>query len=203
MKKVILTDIDGVLVDWRGKIFDFMVDQYKDSLDQEKLKNQLNGEEYCHFSDLVGNYGDPAEICDSYINSFHLKQLPCYEDAKTVINELKNDYTFIGVTALGTTEQIKKNRQDNLELHFPNVFKHVFYVNPYESKAPHIKQLTDLYGDKIVCFVDDLIYNLNDSYYANSNIKQFYLNRTNENEKPNVPHIEVKNWFHIKEKLLK
>lgn len=201
-KKVILTDIDGVLLDWRGNLLKFMLENYN-NVDEEKFLKKLNSNNHIHLKELVEDYDNPNNVFNGYSKSKHLKNLPYYEDA-LIINELKNEYIFIGITAVGKNEQIREYRRHNLELFFPKVFKEVLHVDPHESKAPYIEYLSKLYKNRIVCFVDDYAYNLNEAYSVNNKITQVFLNRnTTESIPPIVPYEEVKNWQCIKEKILK
>lgn len=197
-KDVILTDIDGICVRWQSGLPFFLS---KHNMPTDTALEMVTDEKFRCMSDIFGCNNELAQILmEEYNNSSFIRYLSAYDDALQVINRLKVKYDFVAVTALGTTPTASLNRIANLNTLFPSAFKEVMVVNHNESKTHRYLDAKAKYGERLVCFIDDLAVNLDDCHNVISQLPLYHMIR-GERDKPNAPHHVVKTWFEIEEKL--
>ena len=197
-KPVILTDVDGVAIKWQSGLPFFLS---KHNMPTDVTLNMVTDEKFRCMTDIFGCNEQLAQILmEEYNNSSFIRYLSAYDDALQVINRLKVTYDFVAVTALGTTPTASLNRIANLNTLFPSAFKEVMVVNHNESKTHRYLDAKAKYGDRLVCFIDDLATNLNDCHNVISQLPLFHMIR-GERMSPVAPHHQVKTWFEIEEKL--
>lgn len=89
MKKVIITDVDGVLLKWQSMLPFFAQEKGIDL--SEILKCQYT-EEFIHTKDLFKCTLDRArKLKHEYHNSNWIRHLTAYNDALNVLNSLNKD----------------------------------------------------------------------------------------------------------------
>lgn len=198
-KPVILTDIDGVAIRWQSGLPFFLS---KHNMPTDVALEMASDEKFRSLTDIFGCNDQLAKILmEEYNNSSFIRYLNAYDDALQVINRLKVKYDFVAVTALGTTPSASLNRIANLNTLFPSAFKEVCVVNHNESKTHRYLDAKAKYGDRLVCFIDDLAVNLNDCHNVISQLPLFHMIR-GERDKPSAPHTIVRSWFDIENSLM-
>lgn len=197
-KDVILTDIDGICVRWQSGLPFFLS---KHNMPTNTALEMVTDEKFRCMSDIFGCNNELAQILmEEYNNSSFIRYLSAYDDALQVINRLKVKYDFVAVTALGTTPTASLNRIANLNTLFPSAFKEVMVVNHNESKTHRYLDAKSKYGERLVCFIDDLAVNLDDCHNVISQLPLYHMIR-GERSTPNAPHEVVKSWYDIEERL--
>lgn len=201
-KPIILTDVDGVLVQWTSGLPYFA---QKNGIRTDEILKTLVDERFRTGEELFGVNGRIANILmREYNNSDFIKYLAGYVDAIDVVNRLKDQYDFIAITALGDSNQALLNRCCNLNTLFPGAFKDILCVDIGETKMPHYISVKQKYKNRLVCFVDDLVSNLQDCHDAMSQLPQIHMLRTDgarEVKHDINKYHTAKNWYDI-EKLL-
>ncbi|QPI18041.1 hypothetical protein POP12_249 [Pectobacterium phage POP12] len=198
MKKIILTDIDGIAVKWQSGLPFFLS---KHNMPTDVALQMVTDEKFRDMTEIFGCNENLASILmNEYNNSSFIRYLSPYSDALTVINRMKYDYDFVAVTALGTTPTASLNRIANLNTLFPSAFKEVMVVGHGESKTHRYLEAKQKYGNRLVCFVDDLAVNLNDCHNVISQIPLFHMIR-GERESPSVPHSVVNDWYEVEQNI--
>lgn len=122
MSKLILTDIDGVVLDWLGSFYNYLTDMniaYNDSI----LEN------------LIDQHVEKFQKSSYYFGC--LKTCKKSEIFLKKIHRL--DYRIIAITACGTDDIIKNFRKNNLYQHFGNLFDDILFVNVHDSKQPYLQ----------------------------------------------------------------
>ena len=153
-KPVITTDIDGVVLNWASNLpffaaeFNLPTDVAVQMLIDEKFRSPA---EMFQCSRAVGD-----EILKQYNSSKWIRGLKGYTDALIHINKMKDHYDFVAITAIGTDFSIAMNRMSNLNVLFPGAFKDVLICDHNQSKDVLFYNAKAKYGDRIVCYVDDL-----------------------------------------------
>ena len=127
MKKIILTDIDGVCLDW-SDLFDKYLQKYYPN------KSIEDPTEYESYKDL-------KDIMKEFNNSAWVGFMDPLRDAKYVLNKLSSEgWEVHGCTAMGHDPYAIALRKQNLEMHFPNVFKRLDTVGFDVPKADWLAQ---------------------------------------------------------------
>ena len=194
MKPVILTDIDGIAVKWQSGLPFFLS---KHNMPTDIALDMVTDEKFRDMTEIFGCDHQLAKILmEEYNNSSFIRYLSAYDDALIVINRLKAKFDFVAVTALGTTPTASLNRIANLNTLFPSAFKEVCVVGHGETKTHRYLEAKAKYGDRLVCFIDDLAINLNECHNVMSQLPLFHMLR-GERTEPNVPHTKVNNWHEI------
>ena len=156
MKKVIITDVDGVILKWQSMLPFFAQEKGIDL--SEILKCQYT-EEFIHTKDLFKCTPERArKLKREYHNSNWIRHLTAYNDALDVLNSLnKDEYKVIAVTALDNTETALENRSYNLNVLFPGVFSEIHLTDNDKTGAfTEIIVNQSRKGNEIVAYVDDL-----------------------------------------------
>lgn len=219
MKKVIITDIDGVVLKWQSMLPFFAQEK---GIDLSKILKCQVTEEFIHTKDLFKCTLERArKLKHEYHNSNWIRYLTAYTDALGVLNSLnKDEYKIIAVTALDCTETALENRSYNLNVLFPGVFSEVYLTDNDKSKTFNEIITNELHeGNKIVAYVDDLPYHIEsfiESYLCITDEgfdKCFFLARGKRDRLPDLSKFDsygiktndyyyVKDWYKIKENLL-
>ncbi|QLA10684.1 hypothetical protein TH2_118 [Shewanella phage Thanatos-2] len=194
MKPLILTDIDGVIIQWQSALSYFAL---KHNLPTDRIIQVLTSEEFVSPSDLFGcSEEEGKKLIELYNSSDFIRYLAAYRDALIVINRMKQTYDFIGVTALGTSIQTKLNRRFNLNALFPSAFIDIKLCEYNDSKSELLKVTREEYSDRnIVAYIDDLPNHV-DSAAEVLDCKIFFMVRGPRN-RPKNRHFVVESWFDI------
>lgn len=153
-KKVITTDIDGVCVQWQSNLPFFAAEH---NLPTDVIIEMIQDEKFRPMHEIFDcspAFGEQLLI--KYNESKWVRGLKPYNDALKTINELKHEYDFVGITALGTKFEVAANRMSNLNVLFPGAFREVLICDHNESKVGLFEQAYEHYGDRISMYIDDL-----------------------------------------------
>jgi len=116
MNKVILTDCDGVLLNWEASFTTWMA---------QKGYNKIDADEY----DVAKSYGlskaESKPLVRQFNESAWMRYLPALRDARSGVAKLiEAGYEFVCITSLSLDENAKKARVRNLQAIFgEDVFK--------------------------------------------------------------------------------
>lgn len=152
-KPIIVTDVDGVLLNYCAGMLPFLLEN---GIRSDVVRKSAVDEIFRDPTELFGCRLDTAnEIMDRYGRSVYGKCMPAYEDAMTAVMELSDHYDFIAVTMFGTDYEHWSNRNFNLNSMFPSAFKEVHSGVLGNSKSEFFQDILDRYGSRVKCYVDD------------------------------------------------
>ena len=129
--KIILSDADGVLLNWYNSFEIWMAEKghirVPDSTDKFIL------------SDVFGlDERKSLELLDEFNHSEYTTKLAAYKDSKKYVQKLvAAGFRFIVVTSLGDTEIAKQNRTKNLVTEFGEIFDEIVFL-PTGAGKHHI-----------------------------------------------------------------
>lgn len=135
-EKIILTDCDGVLLDWETAFNDWMA--------SKGHKKVVNG---VYNMDVA--YGLEHSVCKQMIREFNesawMGFLPALRDARSGVARLvENGYQFVCITSLSLDEKAKMLRVSNLKNVFgKNVFIDVVCLDTGADKDEELVKYTD------------------------------------------------------------
>lgn len=128
MNKLILTDADGVLVNWEAAFRDWMVSQ------GHRVKYSDSYKLHHHFHDL------PDQEIDRYVEDFcaseAIADLDPYLDAQDYVEKLyqKHGYRFRVITSIGTDPETQARRNQNLSELFGDAIESVICLEAGSAK---------------------------------------------------------------------
>ena len=134
MVKLILTDIDGVVLNWEDRFHEWM---------EDKGFNRVHSLDYLlheHYHDVTEERA--ADLCRHFNSSGWVSDLLPYKDARTgIATFLDAGYTFIGITAMGADPYSRQLRQKNLDDVFgKGAFKDIIITSDSENKESELSQ---------------------------------------------------------------
>lgn len=127
-EKIILTDVDGVLLDY--------FTPFKDTFQLEQIRSDVNSfdEAFELDADII------LGMVDMFNNSKGFGELSAFKDSVEYVHKLKEDgYKIEVITACGRSTHITEMRINNLERVFgKGLFDKYMFVEPDESKLVHL-----------------------------------------------------------------
>ncbi len=133
-QKLILTDADGVLLDWITGFNPWM---------ESKGYTRLYGfERYYTIENWYGISREEAmELVSTYNSSAAIGYLPAYLDSVKYVKKLHDNhgYKFVVITAFGQDEYAIRLRKRNLRKLFGDVFEEILFVDLLKSKLELLK----------------------------------------------------------------
>jgi len=130
MKKLLLTDIDGVLLDWSGHFNKYLETYYPDL-------GLMDPTEFVQNSDI-------AKVMQKFNHSAWIGYLKPHKDAAEVLLEFqKKGYEIICCTAMGYDQYQYSLRKQNLENVFPGLITRMDVVGFGEPKNEWLSQYKD------------------------------------------------------------
>lgn len=135
MKKTILTDVDGVLLDWIEPFLEFI-----------NFKN---------LDDVVD------EEAIAFVESDAIRSLKPINKSFEYVPALWCDgYEFIGISSISSNPAVKENRLINLRSVYGDVFSDCHCLETNAPKKNFLKSMVDAYGkDNIAFWVEDTLEN--------------------------------------------
>lgn len=126
--KIILTDVDGVLLDWNTSFDNYMSIYHLSPLDDQRNRYSLNK-----------RYGSSRNFMDQMVKEFntseHNERLSPLADSVEYVTKLANDgYRFVAITNVGNDPMCKIRRTKNLKDVFGDVFKEIICLKVGDSK---------------------------------------------------------------------
>jgi len=184
MEKLILTDCDGVILDWESQFHKWMNDR-----GYNIVKSGIYEMHDCY--DIAQ---DRAEKCVQEFNtSAYLIDLPAFRDALSGVAILKErGYKFLGITSVGSNYHTEMLRKINLENLFgKNTFVDIHCVETSEHKRKHLES----YKDSGLYWIEDLPKNA--VMGADFGLKSILINHPHNQYFEDDRITRVQNWNHI------
>lgn len=121
MKPIILTDVDGVLIQWQSGL-PFFAQKY--GIESKGIQQLQYTEKFIPYDEIFSGFSEreAKELFNLYNSSEYIRYLAAYRDAIESVNRLKEDYDFISVSALSSNMDTILKRRFNLNAHFPGAF---------------------------------------------------------------------------------
>tara|TARA_B100000212_G_scaffold338399_1_gene314865 strand:+ start:490 stop:1074 length:585 start_codon:yes stop_codon:yes gene_type:complete len=132
--KIILTDADGVLLNWEYAFITWM---------EEHGHNLVQGYQFIY--DVAKRFGIEKEKSKKLVRFFNesatIGYLPALRDAEHYVKLLgKLGYKFHVITSLSKNQNAQKLRTKNLKKLFGNVFEEFIYLDTGDDKDEVLKQ---------------------------------------------------------------
>lgn len=195
-KKVIVTDVDGVLLSWQSGL-PYFAQKYNLPLDH--ILEMIQDDKFISPGKLFNCDDELGEkLIEKYNASDFIRYLAPYMDALKQVNILKKEYEFIAVTALGGSIDSRLNRQFNLNALFPGAFKDIYVCKHSASKEEAFRKVKDKYGDRIVMYIDDLAHHVDmASFVFGKNVDMYFMKRGERDKEPVCDHKRATTWDDI------
>lgn len=185
MDKIILVDVDGVLLNWEFAFITWM-EQHGHTLTENHQYVYL-------MQDRFGINDDKMyTLVKTFNESATIGWLPALRDSVYYVQQLNNiGFQFTCITSLSTDQNAHKLRQMNLKKLFGNVFKEFYILNTNVPKDPVLEK----FKDSGYWWVEDKIENAKAGlkYGLRPLLMEHGHNMYNNN--PDIPN--VKNWEDI------
>lgn len=175
-KPVIVTDCDGVLLQWLAHTPSFVDDI---GLDSKHLREIMDGNKFIPFYDVfcAKNETEAKDRLIQYNNSHYMKFLPIIEEKSvSIIKKLSKKYDIIVVTNFSENIKAQKNRMENLELHYGDSISELICLDPEADKTETLEMLNKTRDVKI--WIDDQIKHVLCGQKAGIKSFQFSFNMT-------------------------
>jgi uncharacterized HAD superfamily protein len=189
VKKVILTDIDGVCVSWNDGFIEFMTKRGYPEIPEKRDSYFITERHECP-AHLVG------DLITEYCQSETIAKLKPIKDSVEVIKRLHSQgYTFIAITSLGSHQRSFKYRWQNLQNLYGDAFSRLICLPAGSGK---IEALEEFVGQSDV-WVEDHVTNASDG--ADLGFNTFLVDQpyNNYNENPHVKRVngwlDIENWI--------
>ena len=130
MSKIILTDCDGVLLEWMMSFQEWMLDRGYTLTHGNELAYNLN-----HKFEGV-NYEQAGELCKIFNRSEEIGKLSAFRDSVEYVNKLYTEfgYKFRIITCIGTEPISAQLREQNLRNVFGDAIESVICLGVQEEK---------------------------------------------------------------------
>ena len=193
-EKVILTDVDGVLLDLPTQMSLFLKEEKNIIVTAEDWKKS-----YWLHDIIGGDWDSDKKLFIEFTHSEYFKNLPAKECALKVIEDLKSEgWKFVAITAAGqdcqtqNLELVHRNRLDNLENHFGDVFTDLHITHYNQCKSVKLKDFQESW------WVEDSVKNANIGH--DHGHKAVIMNSPYYKEEDNIKNLPVaESWYCIKE----
>jgi len=175
--KIILTDIDEVLLKWLPTFKNFIKSHYNIDYPEDN-----------HVGDVLGEDGF------KYVHEFnhtskHFANLHAYSDALSILPKLHNEgWKIVGVTACGTEDDVIAMRKTNLYAVFGHIFDDILTVNYTDSKLIHLNRYDTTW------YIDDAWKHV---FEAADIHKCIHLKRIFELDKSDPRIINANDWYDV------
>lgn len=198
MNKIILTDVDGVLVDWLSDFEQYIKDNIDFKIDTDGVIGHLNVEQRYNLTPQKAD-----ELVCGFIRSTYIQNLPAIRNSAVVIPELHDKgFKFLALTSISDDPEIKKNRMINLnKLYGEKIFIDCWCLPTGKNKLNELKSIKETYGDEIVIWVEDHMENAVDGY--NIGFDTFIMDHSYNRSLDHVGIKRARNWNDIQRYLMK
>lgn len=155
--KIIVTDADGVLLDWLGGFNDYMV-----SLGYSQKPGTS------HMYELEVRFGIDRDTVMKCIHDFNeserISSLSAFEDSVEYVTKLVEDgYRFVCVTSVSENPETKAYREENLRNLFGNAFVEVICLAVGQDKQAILNEIA---GGTKLYWIEDHFKNAEAGYEA-------------------------------------
>lgn len=184
--QILLTDIDGVVLDFYSHFDDYIKTHLKWRLESRTSDQNL--------SDWLGlSEAACSALIDQFARETHFAQIKPYPDAARILPLFKETgYEIHAITRWPEHQEATLNREVNLAAHFGSLFDSIICVGYYGDKFPHLEKHSN------AIWVEDSVTQANLGILAGHNT--FLIDRDHKpiekaylNENVNV----VKSWDEI------
>jgi len=150
LEKLIVTDVDGVLVNWEGHFHDYMKSHGHERA-YDGSGSYWKEAEYSHLSQ-----DEARKMVYHFNTSAWMIDVPPLRDARSGVARLVDaGYRFIAVTAMGLDPYAKQIREINLERLFGyDTFEDVIVTDMYDPDSK-VEPLRQLNGKGRLLWVED------------------------------------------------
>lgn len=192
-EKIILTDVDGVLLDWEPIIYEFLEHDKGIVAKEERKKGNY------FLKDILEIPAEDArKLIVEFTHSDFFKKMPAKQCALDAVKQLKNDgWKFIAITACDQDhhdQDIKKalqNRADNLSLHFDDAFSELHFSKIAGCKSPFLQQYHPTW------WIEDSVNNANTGHEIGH--RSIIMHSQHYDEGVNIHKLPVaRTWYDIK-----
>lgn len=180
--ETILTDVDGVLLDWTGA--------FEKWISHKNLRTYGNLHNTSLETWLDISEDDACDLVHSFNNTEEFGMLPAFSDAMATLPLLAKKHQVIAITACDQSPESVERRTRNLEDYFPGVFSKVIHtgIRPSEGKRPYLNQYDDSY------WVEDTLKHAIDGHHIGH--ETFLIDRYGRHKKQDGIKL-VESWFQI------
>jgi FMN phosphatase YigB (HAD superfamily) len=134
MEKIILTDADGVLINWNDTFDEYITARGYEGIPLTDHYYNL-ASRYRKADGSSAEWQEIAQLVRDFNQSEHIATLPAYKDSQRVIADLvEHDFSFIVVTSLSDHPDAHEYRTQNLKGLFGDVFDEIVCLETGASK---------------------------------------------------------------------
>lgn len=152
-KKILITDVDFVLLDWVVGLKPFLDEK---GIDSEHLDQYRGSTYYPSLSELFFNDNEDqnVKLMKEFNNSSWIEHLPIFQDdSRRHLEKISKKVDIVAVTCLGDGKEQKLMRTNNLIQHYKDAIKDVICIPVRTSKAPTFANLKN--NNDILFYIDD------------------------------------------------
>ena len=186
MGRILITDIDDVLLDWTKSFDQFIREEYDYNGVYLGDNTQRLWEVLCI------KKGEIFNIMKSHSELQRFNNLEYYKDSIELLDNFDNFDNIFAITSCGNTIDIIKKRKYNLNKRFPGIIDKVFFLNFLEKKKKILKEIKNKYPTYEIYMIDD---NVNDIQSAISLGINGYVYTTSFHKHFNLPVVNSLNEF--------
>lgn len=187
--KLMLTDADGILLDWSAAFQEWVWNKYK----IERLHLNAYGLHDC--------YGIPKEVSRKYVREFNesaaMASLPPYQDAQKWVAKINQDLgiRFDCITSMSDCKYAWMARWMNLNLLFGDVFNRLITLDVGADKDEALAQ----YADSGLMWLEDKVENAQAGTKAGLNSVLLFSSHHTEEHINHPDFTTVASWHEIYE----
>ncbi len=187
--KLILTDVDGVLLHW-----EWMFDIWMSKHGYYKVNNNAYSTSQAY--GITAEEG--ARLCTMFNETVYIRNLPPYRDAIRYTRKLheQHGYVFHAITSISNDPLVVESRVENLHRVFGrSMFFDITCLDPYTSKLTVLNQ----YSGTDCWWIEDHP----DNYHLGikEGLNSLLVNQT-YNQSVSAGDNRVNNWFEIYERIV-
>ena len=173
--KTLVFDIDGVVLRWNSRLLDFL--RRKNIRIFYRVAKIIKENKFLDTNELDKYFKE------GFLHSYHISPEAArfdlnYKRIPKILNHLSKEYNIIALTAFSLDKKAQENRISNLELHCPNIFSEIYFVDTLSSKASKLLELKEKYN--IHLFVDDSSRNIKEANVIIGEDKTFHMTKAKQ-----------------------
>lgn len=182
----ILTDCDGVLVDWLSSFDNWMHDN---GYTLSEFPDQ-HYDMHLRYNDLTQE--ESRKLVKEFNNSTEISHLEPFRDAVKYVTKLHEEgYTFTVITSLSSHPKARIMRSFNLKTLFGPAIKELVCLDTGADKTKELSK----YKDSGYFWIEDLIKNADAGYKLG--LKPILMEHDHNADKQDLPYPKVKSWEEI------
>lgn len=134
--KILLTDVDGVLLNWQNNFVKFMSSHGHEPKFIDESTDVLEWWDIAYYKALEFGKAFQEDEAFSYCE-------PWPHAVENVLKLVDGGFRVIAVTAVDATPNSKKYRVENLRREFGNIFEEIFLVGFGGDKRPYLQNFSN------------------------------------------------------------